>query len=91
MSNELHLLYLLTPIQLDFKVNWGLFRSILNKLGACEQKIAAAIGIDEEIIMMYESADHADSYSHKRHETLLDMRVVNQQSQTKDFAESNNA
>jgi DNA polymerase theta len=37
LSNELHLLYLLTPISLDFQVNYSLFHAIYKRLLPIEQ------------------------------------------------------
>lgn len=50
MSNELHLLYLLTPIITDFRVDWNKFELVYNNLFKDELKICDLIGIDPDFI-----------------------------------------
>ena len=53
LANELHLLYMLTPISLSFNVNWQLYHSIFKKLLPIEQRICEMIGISEDVIVAY--------------------------------------
>ena len=53
LSNELHMLYLLSPISLAFKVNWNNFHRFYKNLLPIEIKICNLIGIDEEKIVRY--------------------------------------
>lgn len=59
LTNDLHLMYLLTPIQLDFRPNWNLLHRIYRHyLTPLDVKIAETIGIQEQLIVMYaESGD----------------------------------
>ena len=59
VSNELHLLYLLTPLSLDsFKVNWSLYHKIYKNLKEIELKICSLIGIEEQVIAMYACSEN---------------------------------
>jgi DNA polymerase theta len=53
MANELHYLYLLTPVSLSFRVNWQLFHQIFKRLSAIEHGICERIGIQEDYIVNY--------------------------------------
>ena len=53
LSNELHMLYLLSPISLTFKVNWNNFHRFYKNLLPIEVKICDLIGIEEEKIVRY--------------------------------------
>ena len=53
LSNELHMLYLMTPVSLTFRVNWRLYHQIYKKLSPIEHRICDAIGIDEELIVAF--------------------------------------
>ena len=53
LSNELHMLYLLTPVSLSFRVNWRLYHQIFKRLMPIEQRICEKIGITEELIVNY--------------------------------------
>jgi DNA polymerase theta len=53
LSNELHMLYLLTPVSLAFRVDWRLYHKIFKRLSPVEQRICEKIGIDEELIVAY--------------------------------------
>ena len=70
MANELHLLYLLTPVSLSFRVNWRLYHQIYKRLLPIEQRICDQIGISESHIVAYchgqENATHAETLSFKR-------------------------
>ena len=54
ISNELHLLYLLTPIDFDIEtyVNYQLLADCYSRFIDIERKIADLIGIDPEVIRM---------------------------------------
>lgn len=45
LSNELHLLYLMTPVSMSFKVDWKLYHLIFKKLTPVEIRICHKIGI----------------------------------------------
>ena len=48
LQNELHLLYLLTPVSMpEINVDWNLYLKIFEKLNPIEQKILDKIGIEE--------------------------------------------
>jgi hypothetical protein len=53
LSNELHMLYLLSPVSLSFNVNWGKYHSVFNKLLPVEKRICEHIGIKEDLIVAY--------------------------------------
>jgi DNA polymerase theta len=53
LSNELHKLYLLSPISMQFKVNWSKFHRFYKHFSEVEIKIANAIGITEDSIVMF--------------------------------------
>lgn len=53
LASELHLMYLLTPIQLEFRPNWNKMHYIFKRLSPLDIKIAETIGIDEQLIVMY--------------------------------------
>ena len=58
LANDLHLMYLLTPIMLDFRPNWNLLHRIYKRLLPLDIKIADQIGVDEQVIVMFaESKD----------------------------------
>jgi DNA polymerase theta len=59
LSNELHLLYQLTPVSLSFKVDWKKFRQIFEKLNEneVESNIMRLIGIDLNMIIAYSHAN----------------------------------
>ena len=53
LQNELHLLYLLTPVSMpEITVNWTLYSKIFDKLNPIEQMILDKIGIEEPHIAM---------------------------------------
>ena len=55
LQNELHLLYLLTPVISSggINTNWRLFHSIFRKLTPIELQICDCIGISENSIVMF--------------------------------------
>lgn len=53
LSNELHLLYLLSPVSLSFNVNWNKYHMVYNRLLPIEKRICELIGIEEGLIVAY--------------------------------------
>ena len=60
MANELHQLYLLTPVSLAFKVLWQKYHYIFKRLNEIEKGICKRIGITEGHIAAYD-AEQASS------------------------------
>lgn len=52
LSTNLHLLYLLTPIQLDFRIDWVRLNGLYNKLSPLERSVADLIGLSQDMILM---------------------------------------
>jgi DNA polymerase theta len=59
LSNELHLLYLLTPVlsSQGIAVNWRLYHGIFRKLTPVERRICECIGVTEDYLIMYSQGD----------------------------------
>lgn len=54
LANELHQLYLLTPVSLSFPVEWSLFHRVYKRLNKVELNICEMIGVTERHIANYD-------------------------------------
>jgi hypothetical protein len=70
LSNELHMLYLLSPVSLTFNVNWNKYHSVFNRLLPVEKCICEHIGIEENLIVAYGSG-YASNETHFKREIAL--------------------
>ena len=52
LQNELHLLYLLTPVHCpEIKINWPLYHRIYKRFNSIQMDICKKIGIDESVLI----------------------------------------
>lgn len=62
LQNELHLLYLLTPVSMpEIRVNWDLYQAIYKNLSPIEDKICERIEIDESYLVMASHSNAVDN------------------------------
>jgi DNA polymerase theta len=66
LSNELHLLYLLSPVSLSFHVNWKKYHLVFKQLAPVERRICNLIGIDEDSIVAFGEGVGSSNMNFKR-------------------------